>query len=242
MEPPAALASSFSIFGVAIPGMDCEPSAMMTVHNRLDDAGFAQIELHDQIHMAPRVCRFFNAYLDADAFRRADFREAVAFASHRFGFDPPATPSLEEDIAAALAIAQEAADIAYATGIGEVIDAAGSGSADSDLLLLADSFAALALGYRYVVGVYATDPTLGDLGEVAVRFVLLAEREHDSALAATTVASPARPATTRNAFRPNQELESSLSIFLPPAAGQKEGARSSLKSFLNQTDQILHTA
>jgi hypothetical protein len=56
----------------------------------------------------------------------------------------------QEDIAAALSIAQDAADIAYAIDTGEMIDEAGSGSVDFGLP--ADAYATLALGYRYVVG------------------------------------------------------------------------------------------
>jgi len=127
MEPPAALALGVSIFRTATPVGDCGPSTLMMKGFLSDDADFPQVLAHDQIHLAPRVCRFFNAYLDADASRRSDFRQAVAYASRRFGFDSPATPSLQEDIAAALVIAQEAADIAYATDIGEMIDGAGLG-------------------------------------------------------------------------------------------------------------------
>jgi hypothetical protein len=50
--------------------------------------------------------------LDADTARRADFRKAVAYASHRSGFDPAATPTLQEDFAVAIAL--QVADTAYA--------------------------------------------------------------------------------------------------------------------------------
>ena len=62
-----------------------------------------------------------------------EFRKAVAYASERLGFNPPTTPSLQEDIAAAIANAQEAADIAYATDTGEIIDEVGSGLVDPGL-------------------------------------------------------------------------------------------------------------
>jgi hypothetical protein len=243
MEPPAALALGVSSFGTVTPLGNCEPSTLLTTGSQFDDVAVVQISVHDQIHLAPRVCGFFNAYLDADMSRRADFRNAVAYASHRFRFDPPATPSLQEDVAAALAIAQDAADIAYATNTGELIDGAGSGSAGSDLLLLADAFATLALGYRYVVGLYATDPTLQDIGEIAVRFVLLSECEDDAALAVTIMAAPASPESTRNVFRLNQEITSSQSIFVSPARGHNEGAGSSLEAIsLGLKDRILLTA
>jgi hypothetical protein len=240
MEPPAALALDVSAFRTASPGMDWGRSAMIMAESRPDDAGVIEIQVHEQLHLAPRVRRFFNAYLDADAVRRGDFRKAVAFASYRFGFDPPATPSLEEDIAAALAIAHDAIDIAYAIDIGEVVDEAGSGLADPSLV--ADAYTMLALGYLYIVGFCTTDPTMGDLGEVAVRFVLLAEREYDSALAVTVVPQP-RPAMSHKAFGSNQELESSLSIFLPPAPGQRELVGTSLEVISRRLkDQILLTA
>jgi hypothetical protein len=43
------------------------------------------------------------------------------------------------------------------------------------------------MSYRYVAGFYATDPVLSDLGEAAVRFVLLAEREYDSTLSVNRI-------------------------------------------------------
>jgi hypothetical protein len=224
MEPPAAPAPDRLIFpAVTLVG---------DLDSRFNDAAVPQIVAHDQIYLTPRVRRFLNAYLDADAWRRADFRKATAYASRRFGFASPATPTLQEDIAAALVIAQEAAAIADATDSDETVDGTGSYSADSDLLLLADAFAALAFVYRYVVGFYTTDSTLGDLGEVAVRFVLLAEREHDAELEATGVAFPATPTIT--AYRANQEFESRLSIFVPATAGQDEVVVRSLEVISQQ--------
>jgi len=223
MERPAAWAQDRLISPTVTLVGDCELSALMKGSGS-DDADVPSIEAHDQIYLTPRVRRFLNAYLDADESRRADFRKAIAYASHRFGLYSPASPTLQEDIATALVIAQEAAEIADATDTDETVDGIGSHSTYSDLLLLADSFAALAFVYRYVVGFYATDPTLGDLGEVAVRFVLLAESEHNLALAATTVASPVSPLMTSNASRVNQEFESDLSMFVPATAGQNDVA------------------
>jgi hypothetical protein len=206
--------------------------------SKSDDVGTVQILVRDQIHLAPRVCRLFNAYLEANQSRRADFRKAVAYASHWFGYDSPATPSLQEDIIAALAIAQEAADIAYSADIDEMINGAGLGSVDSGILV--GAFATLALGYRYVVGFYTTDPTLGDLGKVAVDLVLLAEREHDSAFVMTNVAPQARPTMMHNAFRADQKLASSLSIFVPPEVDRKENGGISLEAISRRLkDQIL---
>jgi hypothetical protein len=54
--------------------------------------------------------------------------------------------------------------------------------------------------------------------------VLLAESEHNLALAATTVASPVSPLMTSNASRVNQEFESDLSMFVPATAGQNDVA------------------
>ena len=222
MEPPAALV----LDRLAFPTV----TLIGDSSSRSEDGGVLQIVAYDEIYLTPRVRRFLNAYLDADALRRADFRKATAFASRRFGFDSAATSTFQEDIAAALSIAQEAAAIADATDSDEMID---SYSADSDLLLLADALAVLAFAYRYVVGLYATDPTLGgDLGEVAVRFVLLAEREHDSELAATAIAFPLTPSIT--AYRANQEFESNLANFVPATAVQDEVVVSSLEAIYQQ--------
>jgi hypothetical protein len=61
--------------------------------------------------LVPKVRRFFNAYLDADAFRRADIQKKLSLASlTNLKFDPPVTPSVQEDCAAALEIARRAAE------------------------------------------------------------------------------------------------------------------------------------
>ena len=174
MEPPAVLAQDGSTFRTATPTRNCEQQTLAMTAAGSDGMDLVQLQALDRILLAPKVRGFFEAYLAADPVRRAEFREAAAFASHKFGFDPPVTPSLEDDVAAAVAAAQKAADIAYANDFGRMIDGGGLGFVDS--AFLADAYATLALGYRYVVGFYATDPMLSDLGEAAVRLVLLAER------------------------------------------------------------------
>jgi hypothetical protein len=223
MEPPAALALDGSSLRTA--GRGCERQTLLAVLAHTDSAGLVQIEAHDQVHLAPKVCRFFKTYLDADSLQRVEFRKAVAYASHRFSFEPPATPSLQEDIAAAVAIAQEAADIACASDISEMTDGIDSGVVD--VALMADAYATLAFSYRYLVGFYANLP-IGDLGKVAVRLLLQAEREHDPVLWVTKLPA-AKYATTCNVFEPNHELASSLSIFVPPAVGRNGEADSSLE-------------
>jgi hypothetical protein len=236
MEPPAALAldgSSFRTTGLA---RDCERPTLLAMLAHADNAGVVQVAAHDQVHLAPKVFRFFNSYLDADSLRRVEFRKAMAYAVHRFGFEPSATPSLQEDIAAAVAIAQEAADVACANDISEMTDGIDSGVVDA--ALMADAYATLAFAYRYVVGFYANFP-MSELGNVAVRMLLQAEREHDPALSVTRLPA-ARYATTCDLFRPNPELASNLSIFVPPAAGQNGEATSSLEAISRRLkDQIL---
>lgn len=224
MKSPAVSMPDHFILPPVTPVGNCELGALMKV-SRADDEGVRQIAAHDQICIAPRVRRFLNSYLDADKSRRAAFRKAVAYASQQFGFDSPGPSALEEDVAAALVIAQKAADIADATDVDETVNGLGSYSADSDLLLLADAFAALAFVYRYVAGFYVSDATLDDLGEVAVRFVLLAEAEHNWALAATTAASPVTSLITSNGC--GADFESALSTFVPATAGQAGGPTSS---------------
>jgi hypothetical protein len=236
MEPPAVFAQED--FQVASPARDCEQHSLMMV-GRSDWTDVAQIQAHDQIHLAPRVRRFFSAYLAVDPSRRADLRKAVAYASRRFEFDAPAAPSLKEDIAAALAIGQKAANIACATDIDEMIDGADSGSIDADLLLLADAFATIALAYRYVVGLYVADSTLGDLGEASVGLALLAEREQDSVLSTSSVREEGS-ARSYDAFASNIEISSNPSVSEPPAASQNEELTVSLDTISQRLrEQIL---
>jgi hypothetical protein len=225
-------------FQVASPARDCEQHALMMA-GRSDWTDVAQIQVHDQIHLAPRVRRFFSAYLAADPSRRAHLRKAVAYASRRFEFDAPAAPSLKEDIAAALAIAHKAANIAYATDIDEMIDGADSGSINSDLLLLADAFATLALAYRFVVGLYVTDSALADLGEASVGLALLAEHEQDSVLSMTSVRGEGS-ARAYDAFASNIEISSNLSVSEPPVASRNEELTVSLSAISQRLrEQIL---
>jgi hypothetical protein len=236
MEPPAALALDGSSLRTAGLAWDCERQTLLAMLAHADNADVVQIEAHDRVHLAPKVCRFFNTYLDADSLQRGEFRKAVAYAVHRFGFEPPATPSLQEDIAAAVAIAQEAADVACANDVSEMTDGIDSGVVDA--ALMADAYATLAFAYRYVVGFYA-NLAMNDLGKAAVRLLLQAEREHDAALSVTELPA-ARYATTRDVLRPNQELASSLSIFVPLAAGQNGDATRSLEVISRRLkDQIL---
>jgi hypothetical protein len=225
MEPPAVLALEGSGLRTAGLARDCERHTLPAMLAHADNAGVVEIEAHDQVHLAPKVCRFFNTYLDADSLRRVEFRKALAYAAHRFRFEPPAAPSLQEDIAAAVAIAQEAADIACASDIGKKID--GFDSSAVDVALMADAYATLAFAYRYIVGFYANLP-MGDLGKVAVRLLLQAEREHDPVLSVTKLPAPKYP-TTCDVFEPNQELASSLSCFVPPTVGRNEEAAGSLE-------------
>jgi hypothetical protein len=225
MEPPAVLSQDGSNFRTAKPTRDCEGPTLVATVARSDGAGVVQIEAHGHIQLVPKVRRFFEAYLAADDVNRADLRKAAAYASHQFRFDPPETPSIQDDLAAAIAIAQKAANIAYANDLGQMIEGSGLGFVDS--ALLANAYATLALGYRYIAGFDATDPLLSDLGEAAVRLVLLAEREYDSALSVSSV-NAASSAPTSDAFGSNEELPSTLLIFEPPAADQNEKVASSL--------------
>jgi hypothetical protein len=219
MEPPAVLAQNGADFTAADIVWDRERTSVMSVAG-FDGADLLQV--HDHIRLAPRVRRFFEAYLAADALGRADFRKSAAYASHHFGFDPPETPSLQDDLRAAVAMAQQAADIACANDFDQTND-----GCVVNYALLADAYATLAMSYRYVAGVYATDPMLSDLGEAAVTLVLLAEREYDAALSASSVPADSS-APTRDAFWRNQERSSTLSIFEPTKACRNEEVASSL--------------
>jgi len=190
-----------------------------------DGADVLEVQVYDHIRLAPRVRRFFRTYLAADALGRADFRKAAACASHQFGFDPPETPSLHDDLGAAVAMAQQAADIACASDFGQMIDGDELGYVDYHLL--ADAYATLAMSYRYVAEFYATDPVLSDLGEAAMTLMLLAEREYDPALSVSRVfADNSTP--TSDAFGRNKVLSSNLSILKPPKARQNKEVAGSL--------------
>jgi hypothetical protein len=181
----------------------------------------------DEVVLLPKVYRFFNAYLDADVVRRRDLRKVVAHASHRFSFDPPVTSSRREDRAAALEIARRAAEISHANDLGEAADEGGS--------CFVDSCATLALSYRYIVGLYRADSALSKLGELAVKFVLQAEREHDPAL---LVDGNFGKRSVTTCIRSGQELNSNLSIFVP--AQQRDDIFNSLDTISRRLkEQIL---
>jgi hypothetical protein len=205
--------------------MDCDSVGLRIADFWTDNSAIVQTEGQDRFHLAPRVCRFFNAYLDADTLRRAGFRKAVAYASHCFKFNPD--PSLQEDITVAFAIEQDAADLACAIDCDEMIDDLDLGLVDFSLV--ADSYATLALGYRSVLGYYCFDPVLSELGEVAVRLILMSESEYDSAFAATRTSLRLY---CENAFGP--------SISISPTRNQAETAESSLELISRRLkDQIL---
>jgi hypothetical protein len=225
MEPPA-LAQQGSGFRTA-----SSSSLFMCAGHEGTVVGQVQA---DQIFLVPKVYRFFEAYLDADDVRRADFLKVVACVSHQFKFNPTVTPSVREDRAAALEIAQRAAEISHANVVGATADEVDPSSVDASLL--ADGYATLALGYRYIVGLYPTDSPMSKLGELAVRLVLLAEREYDPVISAGD--SLRRSLTT--GATPGREPASGLSNFVPAAARQSDDLISSLDTISRRLmDQIL---
>jgi hypothetical protein len=80
MEPPA-LAQQGSGFRTA-----SSSSLFMCAGHEGTVVGQVQA---DQIFLVPKVYRFFEAYLDADDVRRADFLKVVACVSHQFKFNQP---------------------------------------------------------------------------------------------------------------------------------------------------------
>ena len=237
MDLPAVFAKDGSRFQNASPARSGEQQAPV-IGALSVDAGVAQLQAHDRIHLVAKVRRLFSAYLAANPFRRADFRRAVAYLSYQFEIDPPTTPTLEDDVAAAVAVAQKAADAACANDIGEfILDRESLSFVDS--ALLADASATLALGYRYVVGFYATDPTLSDLGEAAVGLALSAEREHAAALSMIGLHG-VRSLATRDAFASDQKPSSNSSTFERPAAKQNKELVASLGAISQRLkEQIL---
>ena len=237
MDLPAVFAQDGSNFQFTSQAKERERQSLL-IDARSVDVGVAHLQTHDRIHLAPKVRRLFSAYLAADLMRRADFRKAVGYLSHRFRCDPPTIPSLRDDLAAAIAIAQKAADAASANDIDEmIVDREGLSFIDS--MLLADACATLALSYRYVVGFYVTDPALSDLGDAAVGLALLAEREHDSVLSRSE-GRGARSERSGNAFASDCRLTSNLSIFESPTTGQKQDLTASLGAISQRLkEQIL---
>jgi hypothetical protein len=202
MEPPVVLAQNGTNFHAAA-WVSEQQTLVMSVAG---PDGLDLLQEHDHIRLAPRVRRFFEAYLAADVLRRADLRKSVAYASRQFGFDPTEIPSLQDDLGAAVAIAQQTADIACASDLDQMTD--GSELGFVAYAPLADAYATLAMSYRYVVGFYATDSALCDLGEAAARLVLLAEREYD-------LEKNSKPSSTfwlfeSRAARRNEDVASSL--------------------------------
>jgi hypothetical protein len=139
-----------------------------------------QVQAHHRLNLVPRVRRFLSAYVEADVAMRAEFRKVVAVATHRLVFDPLATATLEDDLAAAAAVSRRAAYIALADhSCKEIVD---TGSDSLDLSLIRGAYATIAFVYRYVTGSYVGDPMLSGLAEAAVEFVLSAEGEYNSEL------------------------------------------------------------
>jgi hypothetical protein len=171
MEPPVAYAQDRPT-GPAASSACGERAALQPIAARVEAAIRTVVYKHD---LAPRVSRLFDAYLDADAVFRCEFRRVLASASLRFSAESATGPFHEDDVAAAITIAQYAADIANAIDADKLIDEIDPSFLDD--ALLADAYATLAFVYRFVVGFYLGDPLLGEIGDVAVRFVLLAECE-----------------------------------------------------------------
>jgi len=133
-----------------------------------------QVQAHDRSHLAPKVRRFLNAYVEAEAARKADFRKGVAQAMQQFICSPSTTPTLKQDLAAAAAISRRAAYMAMANSVCEEGDET---KWSFNFSLMRDAYATIAVVYRYVIGLYATDLTLSRLAETALEFMLSAERE-----------------------------------------------------------------
>lgn len=232
MEPPAVAQNGADFTDIA---WDCEQRT--SVMSTAGSDGADSLQDADHTRLAPRVRRFFEAYLAADGLGRADFRKSAAYASHQFGFDPPETPSLQDDLRAAVAVAQQATEIACSKDLNKTKDGCAV-----NYPLLADAYATLAMSYRYVAGVYATDPLLSDLGEAALTLVLLAEREFDAALPASSVPADSS-APTSESFRRNQERSSGLSVFGSTKARRNEEIANPLDAISRRLkEEILLTA
>jgi hypothetical protein len=171
MEPPVAYAQDRPT-GAATSAACGKRAALQPISARVEAATRTVVFKHD---LAPRVSRLFDAYLDADAVFRCEFRRVLASISLRFSAESATGPFHKDDIAAAVAISQHAADIANAIDADNLIEEIDPSFLDD--ALLADAYATLAFVYLFVVGFYCADPLLGEIGDVAVRFVLLAECE-----------------------------------------------------------------
>jgi hypothetical protein len=175
-----------------------------------------QVQADHRLNLVPRVRRFLSAYVEADVAMRAEFRKVVAVATHRLVFDPLATATLEDDLAAAAAVSRRAGYIALADhSCKEVVDA---GSNSLDLGLIRGAYATIAFVYRYVTGSYVGDPMLSGLAEAAVEFVLSTEAEYNPELwmGQNFSADLTRPVS-------NLEFQSEISEISPSVASQEVG-------------------
>jgi hypothetical protein len=144
------------------------------------------------------------------------------------------TPSVREDRAAALEIAQRAAEISHANVVGETADEVDPSSVDASLL--ADGYATLALGYRYIVGLYPTDSPMTKTRRT---------RRQIGVVSRTRIRSGGFGGglfekISDDRCTPGRELAPGLSNFVPAAARHSDDLISSLDTISRRLmDQIL---
>jgi hypothetical protein len=128
---------------------------------------------HDRKRLEPKVRRFLLAYLDAALEQKARYREAISDAAQRCrtAADPAELLS-NASAATANAAARIVLEIDAECGMKELR----FGLADPTLGFAADTYAAVAMGFRCVAGAYAEDQALENLGTAAAKMIILAQR------------------------------------------------------------------
>jgi hypothetical protein len=128
---------------------------------------------YDRKHLEPKVRRLLCAYLDAAAEQKARYREAMSRAAQRCRTDAhPAELVSNSSAATANAAARIVLEIDTECAIKELR----LGLADPTLGFEADTYAAVAMGFRCVAGAYAGDHALENLGAAAAKLIIIAQR------------------------------------------------------------------
>jgi hypothetical protein len=127
---------------------------------------------YDRKHLEPKVRRLLHSYLDAALQQKARYREAMSDAAQTCRTEADPAELVSNSSAATNAAARIVLEIDTECGIKELR----LGLADPTLGFAADTYAAVAMGFRFVAGTYAGDQALENLGAAAAKMIIIARR------------------------------------------------------------------
>jgi hypothetical protein len=128
---------------------------------------------YDRKHLEPKARRLLHSYLDAALAQKARYREAVSHAAQRCRTEADPSELVSNSSAAT---ANAAARIVLEIDTECAIKELRLGLADPTLGFVADTYAAVAMGFRCVAGAYAGDDALENLGAAAAKMIVIAQR------------------------------------------------------------------